>query len=71
MAHPGRGLLNKREKFLFEPESDGNQADQDRHLDQRSNYRGKSNTRIDTKNCNGHGDGQLKIVGSSGEGKGD
>ena len=70
MADSGRGFLGKGKILLLESEGKIYQGDQHRHLDQRPDDRGKGLTGIDAENGDGHGDGQLEVVGGGGEGEG-
>ena len=70
MTHPGGGLHRKGEIFPLEPEGHVDQADQHRHLHQRTDDRGKRRPGLNTEDRDGHGDGQFEIIGGGSEGKG-
>ena len=45
------------------------QGQEHRHLDQRSDHRGEGLTGIDAEDGDGHGNGQLKVIGGGGKGE--
>jgi hypothetical protein len=53
---------------LTHPECNVDKANQGRDLDERPDHTDKRLTRIQTEDCHGHGNCQLKIVACGGEG---
>ena len=57
------------EKPAAQPEGDVDEADQDRHLDQRADHCGEGDAGFHAEHRDGHGDGELEVVSRSSEGE--
>ncbi|AGF77104.1 hypothetical protein UWK_00523 [Desulfocapsa sulfexigens DSM 10523] len=70
MADTGQSFPGMGKVFFLEPEGNVDQGDQYRNLHQRSDNRCKGLAGIDTEYGDGHGDGELEVVGGSRKRKG-
>ena len=63
MADAGGRIDGIGKILALEPQSDIDQADQDRHLHQGTDHGGKGLARINAEDRHRHGDGQFEIIG--------
>jgi hypothetical protein len=54
----------------FEPQGHVHEADEHRHLDERTDDRREGDARADAEDRDGHGDGEFEVVARGGEGQG-
>ncbi len=55
------------EKFLSESQGHIHEADEHRNLNKRPDHGRKCNSRVNSKHCDSHSNGQLKIITGSSE----